>query len=242
VFSGRLVSGSYERFGLQNFPSRPAAGNERSISTSAGVWRSAGYNLPRGASGAAMPVVVEVRCPPGESLVLRVWDVAVWRRPVPDFAPLLDRGGVPEIPAAVAGEPASVTGGSWFAKPNAVSLAFQWQVDGADVAGATAASWVPSAAHAGRSLRCVVTATNAAGATRWTTYPRTVASAAAAAPAISGTAAISGGGIVGVAQTVAGFTVSGVPTPALALSWRRDGAEVGTGSSYVRRPRISGGR
>ena len=233
VFSGRLVSGSYERFGLQNFPSRPAAGNERSTSTAAGVWRSAGYNLPRGAAGAAVPVVVEVRCPAGESLVLRVWDVAVWKRQAPDFAPLLDRGGVPEIPAAVVGEPATVTGGSWFAKPNAVSLAFQWQVDGADVAGATAASWVPSAAHAGRSLRCVVTATNAAGATRWTTYPRTVANAAAAAPAISGTATISGGGIVGVAQTVTGFTVSGVPTPTLALSWRRDGAEVGTGSSYV---------
>jgi hypothetical protein len=233
AFSGRLVSGSYERFGLHNFPSRPSAGSERSTSTAAGVWRSAGYNLPRAAAGAAVPVVVEVRCPAGESLVLRVWDVAAWKRQVPQFAPVLDRGGVPEIGAAVAGEPATVGGGSWFGRPNEVSLGYQWQVDGADVAGATAASWAPSAAYAGRSLRCVVTATNAAGSTRWTTFPRTVANAAAAAPAISGTAAIAGGGVVGTAQTVTGFTVGGVPAPTLALSWRRNGVEVGTGPSYL---------
>jgi hypothetical protein len=122
VFSSRLVSGSYERFGLYNFPSRPSAGSERSTSTVAAVWRSAGYNLPRAAAGAAVPVVVEVRCPAGESLVLRVWDVAVWKRQVPQFAPVLDRGGVPEIGAAVAGEPATVSGGTWFGRPNDISL------------------------------------------------------------------------------------------------------------------------
>ena len=233
VFSGRLVAGTYDRFDLYNFPSRPAAGNEPSTSTTSGVWRSAGYNLPRTNAGSAVPVMVEARCPAGKSLTLRVWNVAVWKRLVPDFAPVLDRGLVPEIPAAVAGEEITVSAGSWFGKPNAITFGYQWQLDGVDIAGATAPSFTPPVSEAGHSLGCVVSAVNAVGTTRWTTYPRPVAAAAAAAPMISGTAAISGDGLIGVAQSVTGFTVSGVPTPSLAYSWRRDGSEVGAAATYV---------
>ena len=57
---------------------------------------------------------------------------------VPAFAPVADRGAVPAIgnPRS-AGVRGDVSGGIWFGKPNAVTLGYQWRVDGADVVGAT---------------------------------------------------------------------------------------------------------
>jgi hypothetical protein len=55
--------------------------------------------------------------------------------------------------------------GQWA---QAASLAYQWQVDDtgwADIVGAVAQSFIPSAGHEGKALRVVVTATNSLGST-----------------------------------------------------------------------------
>jgi hypothetical protein len=199
----------------------------------AGVWRSPGYYLPQAAGGSSVAVDLEVRAPAGQAATVRVWDVALWTRTVPDFAPVLDRGAVPTISDPEAGAACHASTGTWLARPASTAFGYQWQVDGADVAGATSAAYVPEVAAEGRALRCIVTATNAAGSSTWTTEAKSVAAAAPTAPTIAGTPAIVGGGVIEVAQTVGGFTVAGYPAPTLAHSWRVDGAEVATAAAFA---------
>jgi len=56
----------------------------------------------------------------------------------------------------------SVTTGTWSNTPT--SYAYQWLRGGANIAGATAASYVLAAADSGTNVSCRVTASNASGA------------------------------------------------------------------------------
>ena len=61
------------------------------------------------------------------------------------------------------GNTLSVTNGNWTYVPT--SYAYQWRRDGANIAGATAATYLLVAADSTHSISCSVTATNAAGST-----------------------------------------------------------------------------
>jgi hypothetical protein len=61
------------------------------------------------------------------------------------------------------GQTLSVTNGNWTYVPT--SYAYQWLRNGANIAGATAATRVLAAADSGTNVSCRVTATNAAGST-----------------------------------------------------------------------------
>jgi hypothetical protein len=65
--------------------------------------------------------------------------------------------------AGADGSTAFCTMGEWTGTPT--SYAYQWKNDGTNIAGATAATYLPVAADRGHALTCVVTATNAIGAT-----------------------------------------------------------------------------
>ncbi|MBB5222047.1 hypothetical protein HNP73_001983 [Amaricoccus macauensis] len=175
TFSARQVSGQLDKLDLLNFTSRVGCTGDPSDRVGAGDWRSVGYILPKAAAAAAQAVDVEVRVQPGQTTVVRVWDVAIWKRTMPDHAPVADRGSAPMLGDAVAGRPCAVIRGTWFAKPQTIGWSYQWQLNGADVAGATGASFTPSAP--GGVLTCAVTATNAAGASTWITPPRGVTAA-----------------------------------------------------------------
>ena len=60
------------------------------------------------------------------------------------------------------GSPLTVDPGRWDGRP-APELTLQWRRDGADIAGAVAASYLPAAADDRAELDCLVTARNAAG-------------------------------------------------------------------------------
>jgi hypothetical protein len=60
------------------------------------------------------------------------------------------------------GSPLTVDPGRWDGRP-APELTLQWRRDGADIAGAVAASYLPAAADDEAELDCAVTARNAAG-------------------------------------------------------------------------------
>lgn len=175
TFSARQVSGRLDKLDLLNFPTRVGCTGDPSTAVGTGNWRSGGYILPKAAAAATQSVDIEVRVQPGESTVVRVWDVAAWKRAVPDHAPIADRGSAPTIGDAVVGKACAVTLGTWFAKPQAITWSYQWQMNGADVPGATAASFTPTAA--GGVLACAVTATNPAGASTWLTPPKAVTAA-----------------------------------------------------------------
>lgn len=73
---------------------------------------------------------------------------------------------VPAITGTAAvGEVLSVDTGTWTGAP--VSYAYQWQADGAGIAGATGAAYTVQAGDIGKTIGCAVTATDAdGGATR----------------------------------------------------------------------------
>ncbi len=64
---------------------------------------------------------------------------------------------------AQVGQTLTVTNGTWSG--NAASYSRQWQRGGANIAGATASTYVCVAADVGFAIRCVVTATNSTGST-----------------------------------------------------------------------------
>jgi hypothetical protein len=59
------------------------------------------------------------------------------------------------------GEVLTCSTGTWANNPT--GYAFQWQRDGADIVGATSATYTLAGADDGHAVRCVVTATNASG-------------------------------------------------------------------------------
>ena len=109
---------------------------------------------------------------------------------------------------AVIGTTAEVEPGSWEA---ANSLALQWCRDGADIPGATAASYAPVAADDRTRLACRVTASNTAGST---TAETAAVEVIHAAPSATGTLADreleldSGSAVVEAAPAFAGAGLS----------------------------------
>lgn len=172
TFSARQVSGMLDRLDLLNFPTRVGCSGDPSDEVGSGHWRSAGYILPRSGAASAQSVEVQIRVQPGQSTVVRVWDVAVWKRDVPDYAPVADRGNAPTIGDASAGKPCTVVAGTWFAKPRTITWSYQWQLNGTDIPGATGPSHTPPAP--GGVLACAVTASNAAGSSTWLTQSKAV--------------------------------------------------------------------
>jgi hypothetical protein len=76
--------------------------------------------------------------------------------PAPTVAPVIS--GTVEV-----GEELTVSTGTWSGSPT--SYAYQWTADGADIAGATAASFTLTSAELGAMVGCAVSATDAYGGT-----------------------------------------------------------------------------
>lgn len=66
---------------------------------------------------------------------------------------------------ATVGQTLSTTNGTWTAAPAITGYTYQWQRGVSDIGGATSSTYVLVSADAGNTVRCVVTATNAVGAT-----------------------------------------------------------------------------
>lgn len=138
-------------------------------------------------------------------------------------------GGGPQV-----GRTLTVVPGTWV--PDGATLAFQWQADGRDVAGATAATFEVGPEQVARELRVVVSATTAAGSVtkvsdgttavlkgRFTARPR---------PQLAGT--------VAAGQVVSAVPGDWAPVPdRLSYAWQRNGRTIqgATGVTYT--PRAS---
>jgi hypothetical protein len=71
--------------------------------------------------------------------------------------------------APVVGQPLGCSQGVWTGPPS--SYAYQWTRQGADLAGATLASYTVVAEDVGKALRCQVTAANSMGSASATSFP-----------------------------------------------------------------------
>ena len=103
------------------------------------------------------------------------WDTFV-RTLLPDFPRNLEAPVVSGSPAI--GKSLTCSDGTW----SDGTLSRMWRRDGQPIAGQTAASYLLVAADAGRSIECVVTATNSDGGTGATSNALTVPPAATAGP------------------------------------------------------------
>ena len=107
------------------------------------------------------------------------------------------------------GASVGVDAGSWSGRPTP-GTALQWRRDGADIAGATAASYTPVAADDRTELTCRVTASNVAGSAVATT---TALPVTRVAPVASGTLAdveLVQGAATGSVAAAAAFTGAGL--------------------------------
>jgi hypothetical protein len=129
--------------------------------------------------------------------------------------------GTPSINGVVqVGQTVTVVPGSW--SPADVALAYQWQLDGVDVAGATSGSYAIQAGDVGKTLTVVVTGTKAGCSDATATASGVVVASGtitAGTPLISGT--------VQVGQTVTVVPGSWSPADvALSYQWQLDGVAV----------------
>ncbi|WP_354702426.1 hypothetical protein DSM112329_02785 [Paraconexibacter sp. AEG42_29] len=90
---------------------------------------------------------------------------------------------VNSVPPAITGTPSpnntlACSTGTWSDDPTA--YAYQWQLDGAPISGATAATYAVAAGDAGHTVTCSVTATNATGSGQATSAPVTITTTACA--------------------------------------------------------------
>lgn len=115
------------------------------------------------------------------------------------------------------GQVLTSTTGTWTGTP-APTYARQWKRNGANIAGATGATYTLVTADAGTVITVTVTATNSVGnaaATSAGTAAVTQTPANTVAPAVTGTAT------VGQTLTTTNGTWTGTPTPTYTRAWQR---------------------
>lgn len=141
--------------------------------------------------------------------------------------------GAPQIQGTAAvGQQLTCTQGSWSNSPT--SYSYSWRRDGSEIA--TGAQYTLVAADAGRSITCVVTASNAGGsatATSGAVSPPTPP-APVTAPVNTERPGIQGTTVVGNTLSCTPGAWTGSPT-SFAFSWRRDGGAIAgaTGNTYA---------
>lgn len=147
-----------------------------------------------------------------------------WKAPVNTGAPQIN--GTAEV-----GQTLTCTQGSWAWFPT--GYAYSWRRDGGEVA--TGAQYVLTSADAGRSITCVVTASNPGGsASSASGAVNPPAAPAPAAPQNTERPGIQGTTVVGNTLTCTPGSWTGSPT-SYAYSWRRDGVAIAgaTGNTYA---------
>lgn len=154
---------------------------------------------------------------------------SVTATPTPTRAPVVT-GGVSGT--AKAGSRVSAVASS--DDPWGGAVAYQWLLNGADIAGATAAAYRPVAAQAGKALSVRVAAANAIGTSSITL----AAGRVQRTPTVRrGRVAVKGRAVVGGRLTARAPRAAGYPRPKVTYRFKRNGRIVQTGRSKVYRVR-----
>ena len=114
---------------------------------------------------------------------------------------------------------------------DATTLSYQWQADGVDIAGATSASFTPTAAEAHAAITVKVTTNDGNGGS--TTATSAGVTASNSNPVFAATPSISGSAIVGSTLNVinTATTDDDGDTSTLAYQWQADGVDIVGASS-----------
>lgn len=123
------------------------------------------------------------------------------------------------------GESLTGTNGTWAGTPTP-KYSKQWKADGANISGATSATYTLKTAELGKAITLTVTATNEAGTASATSAATGAVVAALASPVNTAAPAVTGTPEVDSVLTTTNGTWTGNPTPTYARAWQRsaDGA------------------
>ena len=133
--------------------------------------------------------------------------------------------------AQIVGSTMTSTTGTWTGNPSPTYI-YQWKSDGTNV-GTDQNTYVSQSSDAGKSITCVVTATNSQGSTSQSSNG--ISMSALAAPANTGAPAISGDTDDGSTLTSTTGTWTGNPAvDTYSYQWKADSTNVGTNqNTYV---------
>lgn len=121
---------------------------------------------------------------------------------------------------AQVGQTLTGTNGTWTGTP-APTYSRQWKADGANISGATSATYKLTTAELGKVITLTVTATNEAGTASATSAATGAVVAALAAPVNTTAPAVTGTPEVDSVLTTTNGTWTGNPTPTYARAWQR---------------------
>lgn len=123
---------------------------------------------------------------------------------------------------AAVGQTLTVSNGTWSGNP-APTFTRQWQRGTTNIPGATANTYILTAADAGQAIRCIVTGSSIGGSNSATS---TATAAVTMPPTNSAVPMVSGSARVGQALTANNGVWSGSPAPSFARQWQTspDGA------------------
>ncbi|MFM7692748.1 MAG: serine protease, partial [Actinomycetota bacterium] len=210
-------------------------------SVTAANWTTTGFRVTVNGSAetVAGPVAARTVALPGGGPVTALVEpqvtlgtataASITATPTPTRAPVVS-ATLPAKPAAGA----ELTATAASDDPWGGAIAYQWLLDGADIPGASAAAYRPTAAQAGRLLSLRVAAANAAG-----TGTATVeAGRVLRAPQVrAGRVPVRGRAVVGGRLTAAAPSATGYPRPRVTYRFARNGRVVQTGRARVYRVR-----
>ena len=190
------------------------------LSCTTGTWSNSPTSYQYAWNGAGSPrnasTYVVVAGDAGRSINCTVTAINAIGPGLPVASNALSILGVPVNTAApvasgslTVGSTLSVTNGTWTNSP---TFTYQWQRGGANIAGATAATYVTVSADGGTAVGCLVTATNSSGS--GSAASNTLAIAAGATGSVWSAADAAAGGMT---LTNGGLTVTGQPTAAWAF-------------------------
>lgn len=127
---------------------------------------------------------------------------------------------------AQVGQTLTGTNGSWTGTP-APTYSRQWKADGANISGATSATYKLTAAELGKAITLTVTATNEAGSASATSAATEAVVEAFSAPVNTAIPTIAGTARIGEVLTATNGTWSGNPTPTYTRVWQRGDSAAG---------------
>ena len=184
------------------------------------------YTLVHADDGAVITCAVTATNTAGNATATSAGTSAVVEAPSNTVAPSISG-------TAQSGQTLTATTGTWQGDAT-ITYAYQWQANGANIAGANSSTFVLTNTQVGTNITCVVTGTNSVGSASATSNSLGPITSAPTAPSNTVAPVASGSATIGSVLSVTNGTWTGTPTITYTYQWN-NGADIAgaTSSAYT---------